>query len=109
MVQRYVSRVWSAVLVACVVALGAGPAHAAAGDAALLSPMDEAAYRSAFTLAKVQQWSKAFEATARSNDPLAAKVLTWAYVADPASGAPFAKIAEFLEANPAWQIGRAHV
>ncbi len=103
--QQLVSRWWSGVLVAAVLALSAGLARPAVTDGApLLSPMDEAAYRTAFTLAKVQQWPKAFEAAQRSNNPLAAKVLTWAYVADPASGASFARIAEFVENNPAWPL-----
>lgn len=104
-VSRWWPRWWPRVLVAAVLALSIGVARPAVTDGApLLSPLDEAAYRTAFTLAKVQHWPKAFEAAQRSNNPLAAKVLTWAYVADPSSGAPFARIAEFLDNNPTWPL-----
>ena len=107
--RGYVSRVWSGVVVAVVLVLAAVSARPAATDGvSLLSVQDEAAYRSAFTLAKVGQWTPAFQLAARadnpSSNPLAAKVFTWAYVTDPTSGASFARIAEFLEANPTWPL-----
>jgi soluble lytic murein transglycosylase len=77
---------------------------ASAGDltpAPLLSP-DFAAAKQAIWLVQQHKFSEAALATASINDPVARKLVEWAYLRDPESPAGFDRYNAFLKANAEW-------
>jgi soluble lytic murein transglycosylase len=77
---------------------------ASAGDltpAPLLSP-DFAAAKQAIWLVQQHKFSEAALAAASINDPVAQKLVEWAYLRDSESPAGFDRYNAFLKANPEW-------
>ena len=75
-----------------------------AGDvtpASLLSP-DLAAVKQAVRLIQQHKFSEATALTASINDPVARKLVEWAYLRDSESLAGFDRYNAFLQANPEW-------
>src|SRR6516165_11775081 len=75
-----------------------------AGDvtpASLLSP-DLAAVKQAVRLIQQHKFSEATALTASINDPVARKLVEWAYLRDSESPAGFDRYNAFLQANPEW-------
>jgi len=74
-----------------------GPALAGA-----LSSDDERLYKLAFDSAHKQHFDWALTATRKAHNKLLAKVLQWQYYITANSGAEFAEIIDFMQANPDW-------
>lgn len=74
----------------------------ASADPGPLSASDVRIYREAFAKQRQGQLWIALRQARKATDPLPGKVLHWYYLYNTGSGASFAEIAEFLEANPDW-------
>ncbi|WP_142846977.1 lytic transglycosylase domain-containing protein [Telmatospirillum sp. J64-1] len=78
----------------------------AASHAALLSPEDGKLYAQALSLAQEGKFDEANKVAAQAKDKLLAKVVRWQELIRPRSGATFADITAFIDANPDWpQMG----
>jgi len=84
-----------------VLALAAWSAPALAGPATL-SQSDVQTYRQAFDALRQERYDRALDIASRAKDPLPAKLIRWAYLSSPNSGALFADITAFIRANPDW-------
>jgi soluble lytic murein transglycosylase len=69
--------------------------------AELLSASDRQIYRTAFTLAKRGEYTAAERQARQAADPLLAKMVLWLAFTH-GSGARFAELADFINANPDW-------
>lgn len=72
------------------------------GGARYLSAEDRDAFGRAAEAASRGDWAGARAAAAGLRDPVAARLIEWAYLLDRASGASFAEIADFLTKYPDW-------
>jgi soluble lytic murein transglycosylase len=75
--------------------------------APLLSP-DLAAVKQAVRLIQQHKFSEATALTASINDPVARKLVEWAYLRDSESPAGFDRYNAFLQANPEWSSMLLH-
>ena len=80
------------------------PARAAGGGffPPQLSVGDTALYRKAFGLVAAGAWDEALAVAAEATSPLPGKIIQWLYVSGRGTGASFAEIAGFVDANPHW-------
>ena len=67
-----------------------------------LSENDRRLYRDAFASAKAGNWDAAWNNALQAKDPLPQKVLRWLDLTRAGTGAKFADIAAFVQANPEW-------
>jgi len=71
-----------------------------------LNPDDFAALKKAMTEAKKDDWRDALAIARRLDDPVATKLVEWAYLRDRSADAPFERVRAFLDANPDWPSRR---
>jgi len=87
------------------VLLAPGAAPVAWGQAGILAADEARTFTAALEAARKARWGEAGRLAAASKDPLPAKVVDWLRLKAADSGAAFAEIAAFLEANPDWPEG----
>ena len=90
-------KIWFAVALVLATLFGVVPAKAD-----LLSSDDEKIYRQAFEAAHNDHYDWALAAAAKAHNKLLGKVLRWMNYTQPNSGAGFAEITAFIQANPTW-------
>ncbi|MDA1133041.1 MAG: lytic transglycosylase domain-containing protein [Proteobacteria bacterium] len=103
--MRFWRRSLSMAAMAMAIAAGiALPARAAGGGyfPPQLDVGDTALYQRAFGFVATGAWDEALALAAQAESPLAGKVIQWLYVSGRSTGASFAEIAAFLDANPHW-------
>jgi soluble lytic murein transglycosylase len=67
-----------------------------------LSARDRETFGEAMKAVEARQWPKALAAAARSDKPVLAKIVTWAYIREPGAHASFAERTAFIANNPGW-------
>ncbi|HEY3778391.1 MAG TPA: lytic transglycosylase domain-containing protein [Rhizomicrobium sp.] len=71
-------------------------------SARYLDASDRAIFGRATDAAARGDWTNARATAAELHDPVARRLIEWAYLLDRGSGAPFVEIADFLKANADW-------